>query len=35
MTKHTGRPRTVTPSSSISNLSRRSPLSTMRSVEML
>ena len=30
VSKRQGRPRTVTPSSSISNLSRRSPLSTMR-----
>ena len=30
ISKRHGRPRTVTPSSSISNLSRRSPLSTMR-----
>ncbi|KAL3423140.1 hypothetical protein PVAG01_04887 [Phlyctema vagabunda] len=33
LSKRHGRPRTVTPSSSISNLSRRSPLSTMRSAE--
>lgn len=30
VSKRTSRPRTVTPSSSISNLSRRSPLATMR-----
>jgi hypothetical protein len=33
MTKRPGRPRVITPSSSISNLSRRSPLSTMRYVK--
>jgi len=33
MTKRPGHPRVITPSSSISNLSRRSPLSTMRYVK--
>jgi hypothetical protein len=33
MTKRPGRPNVITPSSSISNLSRRSPLSTMRYVK--